>query len=65
MHEADGVLRGETQALSKLQEERKTAMDEQIKIAEDKVEELQSIVQEINPTKLQQQQDEGIQYMKE
>lgn len=53
MHEADSKLREENQALEKLLEEKKAAMDEQLRITEGKMAELESVVLEVNPKELQ------------
>ena len=55
MHEADSKLREENQALEKLLEERKVAMDEQLSITEGKMAKLQLVMLEVNPKKLQAQ----------
>lgn len=53
MHEADSKLREENQALERLLEEKKAAMDDQVRAAEDKVAELQQTLLEVDPKGLQ------------
>jgi len=53
MHEANSKLREENQALERLLEERKAAMDEQLRITEGKMAKLELVMLEVNPNKLQ------------
>ena len=53
MHEADSKLREENQALEKVLEERKEAMDVQLSITEGKMAVLELVMQEVNPKRLQ------------
>ena len=52
MHESDGVIRKEAEEQARLQDERRAAMESQIKASEDKVEEFKKVLEEINPVKL-------------
>ena len=53
MHEADSKLREENHALEALLEERKEAMNEQLRVTEGKMAALELVMLEVDPKKLQ------------